>query len=188
MLRALAILGIVVVVAIAAVLIYAATKPDTFRVERSLAMNAPPEKIFPYITGLKRWQEWSPYEGRDPAMKRSYSGAESGKGAVYEWDGDSNIGAGRMEILEATPAKRIEIQFEMSRPMACLNSIEFLIEPQGDSTNVTWAMAGPNSFMGKIVQTFISMDKMVGKQQEEGLANLKALAEKSSASPAPIAP
>ncbi|NQW49777.1 MAG: SRPBCC family protein, partial [Rhodospirillales bacterium] len=95
--KILAIVGAVFVVAIAAILIYAATKPDSFRVQRTATMNAPAEKIFPYIDGLKRWTEWSPYEGRDPAMKRTYSGAESGKGAVYEWDGNDNVGKGRME-------------------------------------------------------------------------------------------
>lgn len=188
MLKILLIVVAVLVVLLVATLVVASTKPNSFRVQRTLAIKAPPEKLFELIENYQTWGEWSPYEKIDPDMKRTYSGPVAGKGAVYEWDGDSNIGAGRMEILEATPSKRIEIQFEMSRPMACLNSIEFLIEPQGESTNVTWAMAGPNSFMGKIVQTFISMDKMVGKQQEEGLANLKALAEKSSVSSTPTAP
>ncbi|MBN9537786.1 MAG: SRPBCC family protein [Reyranella sp.] len=178
MLRALAILGIVVVVAIAAVLIYAATKPDTFRVERSLAMNAPPEKIFPYITGLKRWQEWSPYEGRDPAMKRSYSGAESGKGAVYEWDGDKNVGKGRMEVLDETPPNKVVIKLDFIKPFEGHNTAELTVQPKGGQTVVTWAMYGPSPFMSKLIGTFINLDDMIGRDFADGLAKLKTIVEK----------
>jgi uncharacterized protein YndB with AHSA1/START domain len=178
MLRALAILGIVVVVAIAAVLIYAATKPDTFRVERSLAMNAPPEKIFPYITGLKRWQEWSPYEGRDPAMKRSYSGAESGKGAVYEWDGDKNVGKGRMEVLDETPPNKVVIKLDFIKPFEGHNTAELTVQPKGGQTVVTWAMYGLSPFMSKLIGTFINLDDMIGRDFADGLAKLKTIVEK----------
>ena len=178
MLRALAILGIVVVVAIAAVLIYAATKPDTFRVERSLAMNAPPEKIFPYITGLKRWQEWSPYEGRDPAMKRSYSGSESGKGAVYEWDGDKNVGKGRMEVLDETPPNKVVIKLDFIKPFEGHNTAELTVQPRGGQTVVTWAMYGPSPFMSKLIGTFMNLDDMIGRDFADGLAKLKTIVEK----------
>jgi len=184
MLKITLIVVAVLAVLLVATLVVASTKPNSFRVQRTATIKAPPEKLFQLIENYQTWGEWSPYEKVDPDMKRTFSGPVAGKGAIYEWDGDSNIGAGRMEILEATPSKRIEIQFEMSRPMECHNSIEFLFEPQGDSTNVTWVMAGPNTFMGKVIQTFMSMDKMVGTQQEEGLANLKALAEKTPAPPA----
>lgn len=178
MLRALAILGIVVVVAIAAVLIYAATRPDTFRVERSLAMNAPPEKIFPYITGLKRWQEWSPYEARDPAMKRSYSGAESGKGAVYEWDGDKNVGKGRMEVLDETPPNKVVIKLDFIKPFEGHNTAELTVQPKGGQTVVTWAMYGPSPFMSKLIGTFLNLDDMIGRDFATGLAKLKTIVEK----------
>lgn len=178
MLRALAILGIVVVAAIAAVLVYAATRPDTFRVERSLAMNAPPEKIFPYITGLKRWQEWSPYEGRDPAMKRSYSGPESGKGAVYEWDGDKNVGKGRMEVLDEAPPNKVVIKLDFIKPFEGHNTAELTVQPKGSQTVVTWAMYGPSPFMSKLIGTFINLDDMIGRDFADGLAKLKTIVEK----------
>lgn len=177
MLRALAILGIVVVAAIAAVLVYAATRPDTFRVERSLAMNAPPEKIFPYITGLKRWQEWSPYEGRDPAMKRSYSGPESGKGAVYEWDGDKNVGKGRMEVLDEAPPNKVVIKLDFIKPFEGHNTAELTVQPKGSQTVVTWAMYGPSPFMSKLIGTFINLDDMIGRDFADGLAKLKTIVE-----------
>lgn len=178
MLKALAILGIVVVVAIVAVLIYASTRPDTFRVERSLAMKAPPEKIFPYLTELKRWQEWSPYEGRDPAMKRTYSGAESGKGAIYEWDGDKNVGKGRMEVLDATSPNRVVIKLDFIKPFEGHNTAELTVQPKDGQTVVTWAMYGPSPFMSKLIGTFMSFDDMIGRDFAAGLVKLKTIVEK----------
>jgi uncharacterized protein YndB with AHSA1/START domain len=174
----LKIVGAVLLVAVAAVLIYAATKPDSFRVERSTAMNAPPEKIFPYIDGLKRWAEWSPYEGRDPAMKRAYSGAETGKGAVYEWDGNDNVGKGRMEIVDSTPPHRVVIKLDFLKPFEGHNMAELTVEPKGGQTIVTWAMYGPSTFMTKLIGTFMDMDDMIGRDFAAGLAKLKTVVEK----------
>ena len=178
MLKILARVGVIVVVAIAAILIYAATKPDSFRVERSASMNAPPEKIFPYIEGLKRWAEWSPYEARDPEMKRTYSGAESGKGAVYEWDGNKNVGTGRMEILNSTPPNKVVIKLDFLKPFEGHNTAELTVEPKGGQTIVTWAMYGPSTFMTKLIGTFMDMDDMIGRDFAAGLAKLKTVVEK----------
>lgn len=176
--KILAIVGVVVVVAIAAILIYASTKPDSFRVERSTAMNAPPEKIFPYIDGLERWAEWSPYEGRDPAMKRAYSGAKSGKGAVYEWDGNDDVGKGRMEIVDSRPPHRVVIKLDFLKPFEGHNMAELTVEPKGGQTIVTWAMYGPSTFMTKLIGTFMDMDDMIGRDFAAGLAKLKTVVEK----------
>lgn len=176
--KILTIVGAVVLATIAAILIYAATRPDSFRVERSTAMNAPAEKIFPYIDGLKRWTEWSPYEGRDPAMKRAYSGADSGKGAVYEWDGNDNVGKGRMEIVDSTPPHRVVIKLDFLKPFEGHNMAELIVEPKGGQTIVTWAMYGPSTFMTKLVGTFLDMDDMIGRDFAAGLAKLKAVVEK----------
>lgn len=178
MLKILAIVGAVVAVAIAAILIYAATKPDSFRVQRTATMNAPPEKIFPYIDGLKRWAEWSPYEERDPEMKRAYSGAESGKGAVYEWDGNKNVGKGRMEILSSTPSQKVVIKLDFLKPFEGHNTAELTVEPKGGQTIVTWAMYGPSTFMTKLIGTFMDMDDMIGRDFAAGLAKLKTVVEK----------
>jgi uncharacterized protein YndB with AHSA1/START domain len=176
--KILTIVGAVVLASIAAILVYAATKPDSFRVERSTAMNAPPEKIFPYIDGLKRWTAWSPYEGRDPAMKRAYSGAESGKGAVYEWDGNDNVGKGRMEIVDSTPPHRVVIKLDFLKPFEGHNMAELTVEPKGGQTIVTWAMYGPSPFMTKLIGTFMDMDDMIGRDFAAGLAKLKTVVEK----------
>ena len=176
--RILAIVVAVVLATIAAILIYASTRPDSFRVERSTAMNAPPEKIFPYIDGLKRWTEWSPYEGRDPAMKRTYGGAESGKGAVYAWDGNDNVGKGRMEIVDSTPPHRVVIKLDFLKPFEGHNMAELTVEPKGSQTIVTWAMYGSSTFMTKLVGTFMDMDDMIGRDFAAGLAKLKTVVEK----------
>ncbi len=176
--RVLAIVGAVVVVAVAAILIYAATRPDSFRVQRSATMNAPAEKIFPYLEGLKRWTEWSPYEGRDPQMKRAYSGADSGKGAVYEWDGNDNVGKGRMEIVDSKPPSKVVIKLDFLKPFEGHNTAELTVEPKGGQTIVTWAMYGPSTFMTKLIGTFMDMDDMIGRDFAAGLAKLKTVVEK----------
>ena len=174
----LIIIGIVVVAAIAAVLIIAATKPDTFRVQRSATIAAPPERIFPHLNDFHRWPAWSPYERRDPAMKRTLSGPATGPGAIYEWDGDKNVGKGRIEITEVSPNARLALNLDMLEPFEAHNKAEFTLQPQGNATVVTWAMHGPAPYFSKILQVFCNMDRMVGGDFETGLANLKAIAEK----------
>jgi len=178
MLKTLAVIAGIIVVAVAAVLIYAATKPDAFRVQRTATIDASPEKIYPFVNELKRWTAWSPYEARDPAMKRTYSGPESGKGAVYEWDGNSSVGKGRMEIVETSPPGKVRIQLDFIKPFEGHNLAEFTMEPKGGQTVVTWAMYGPSPYLSKVIGTFMDMDEMIGKDFAAGLANLKAAAEK----------
>ena len=178
MFKIIKIIGIVVVVLIAAVLGFAMTKPDSFSVQRTANIKAPPGKIFPLIIDLHSWGSWSPWEKLDPTMKRTYSGAESGKGAVYEWEGNAKIGTGRMEIVDATPPSKVAIKLDFLKPIEGHNIAEFTLEPQGDSTNVTWIMRGPAPFISKVIQVFVSMDSMVGKDFDAGLANLKTIAEK----------
>jgi len=178
MLNAFAIIAVVLAIAIAVVLILAATKPDTFAVQRAAIIKAPPEKIFPLINDFRQWGAWSPYEHKDPAMKRTYSGAVRGNGAVYAWEGDKNVGKGRMEILEASAPSKIAIKLDFFTPFEAHNTAEFTMVPQDDATRVTWRMHGPASFMAKIMHVFVNIDNMVGKDFEIGLANLKRLAEK----------
>src|ERR1700676_847685 len=178
MFKIIKIIGIVVVVLIAAVLGFAMTKPDSFSVQRTANIKEPPEKIFPLIIDLHSWGSWSPWEKLDPTMKRTYSGAQSGKGAVYEWEGNAKIGTGRMEIVDATPPSKVAIKLDFLKPIEGHNVAEFTLEPQGDSTNVTWIMRGPAPFISKVIQVFVSMDSMVGKDFDTGLANLKTIAEK----------
>lgn len=178
MLKAVAIVAVVFAVGIAAVLVLALTKSDTFRVERSLAVKAPADATYPQVADFHRWTAWSPYEGRDPAMKRTFGGTAQGKGATYAWDGNNNVGAGHMEILEANAQWKLRIKLDFERPFEGHNTAEFAFVPQGDATLVTWAMYGPAPFMSKVMQVFINMDSMIGKDFEAGLASLKKLAEK----------
>jgi uncharacterized protein YndB with AHSA1/START domain len=174
----LLIIGIIVLLVIAAVLIIAATKPDTFRVQRSTTIAAPPEKIFPHINDFHAWPAWSPYERKDPNMKRAFSGAATGRGAIYEWDGDKNVGKGRIEITEASPPARVALNLDMLKPFEAHNKVDFTLEPQGSATLVTWAMHGHTPYLAKIMHVFFNMDRMVGGDFEAGLANLKAVAER----------
>jgi carbon monoxide dehydrogenase subunit G len=178
MLKIVGIIVAVLLVAVAVILVMAAMKPDTFRVERTASINAPPEKIFPLINDFDNWGAWSPYEKKDPAMKRSRSGAARGKGSVYEWDGDKNVGKGRMEIAEASAPSKVTLKLDFEKPFAAHNIVNFTMEPKGQSTGVTWAMHGPVPYVAKIVHVIFNMDRMVGRDFEAGLANLKALAEK----------
>ena len=171
-------IAIVIVVLIAGVLVYATTKPDTFSVSRSASIKAPPEKIFAVINDFHRWPDWSPWEQLDPDMKRTQGGAASGKGATYAWEGNSKAGAGRMEIIESTPASKVAIQLDFIKPFEGHNITEFVLVPQGDATNLSWTMHGPTPYVSKLMQVFVSMDSLIGKDFEAGLANLKALAEK----------
>ena len=171
------IIAFVIVLLVVAVLIYAATKPDTFRVQRATRINAPPETIFALINDYHRWASWSPYEKLDPAMQRTYSGAASGTGAVYEWEGNSKAGKGRMEITDSLPPSQVVIKLDFVKPFEAHNLVQFTLQPTGASTDVTWAMQGPSPYLAKIMHVFINMDRMVGKDFEAGLANLKAVAE-----------
>jgi hypothetical protein len=178
MFEAIVIIAIVLAVAIAAVLIIAATKPDSFSVQRAATVNAPAENVFALIADFHEWRKWSPWEDRDPALKRTYSGAERGKGAIYAWEGNKNVGSGRMEILEANSPSLVKIQLDFLKPFEAHNIAEFTMLPQGNATNLDWVMSGPAPFMSKVMQVFMSFDKMIGKDFEAGLAKIKSNAEK----------
>jgi uncharacterized protein YndB with AHSA1/START domain len=169
---------IIVLIALVAFLGFAATRPDAFRIERGISIKAAPEKIFALLNDFRQWSGWSPWEKLDPEMKRTHSGAASGKGAVYAWEANKKVGAGRMEITDTTPPSRLAIKLDFIRPFEAHNTVEFSLKGAGDSTHISWAMIGANDFMGKVMSIFMNMDKLVGKDFETGLANLKALAEK----------
>ena len=176
-------LAIAIVLVVAALLIYAATKPDTFRIERSISINAPRSQIFPLLNDLPKHQLWSPYEKTDPMMKRTYSGAASGIGSVYEWDGNNNAGKGRMEITDSNPPSLVKIQLHFIKPFEAQNTAELTLTPNGKATTATWAMYGPVPYVSKLMTIFFSMDKMIGDQFEEGLKNLKYAAERPDNKP-----
>lgn len=172
------IIAVVALAALAGVLLLAATKPDSFRVQRSASIKAPPEKIFPLINDFSRWGAWSPYEKKDPAMQRRLGAATAGKGAVYAWAGDKNVGKGRMEIAESSPPSKVVLKLDFSAPFEAHNVVEFTMTPKGDATEVNWDTRGPTPYLAKILHVFFDMDRMVGSDFEAGLAGLKALAER----------
>ncbi len=167
---------IIVALTVAVVLALAAAKPDTFRIQRSASIKAAPDKIFPFISDLKSHLAWSPFE-KDPAMKRTFTDAGNGRGAVYEWDGNRKVGAGRIQVMTVSAPFLVTMELMMFRPFKAHNLVEFTVEPKGEATNVSWAMQGRQPFMAKVMGTLINCDKMVGREFESGLAKLKALAE-----------
>ena len=172
----LTIIGIIVL-AVAGILVYAAMQPDEFRITRSATVKAPAERVYPHIAGLRAWGAWSPWERKDPGMKRTFSGPESGVGAAYAWEGNKDVGSGRMEITEAAAPGKVVIRLEFLKPFAATHMAEFTLEPQGDSTTINWAMYGKHPFLGKVMCVFMNMDKMVGKDFEAGLASLQGVVE-----------
>lgn len=170
--------AITLVSMVGALLLYASTRPDSFRVERSILIQSPPDRIFALVNDLHQWELWSPWETIDPQLQRTYSGAPQGQGAIYAWSGNKQIGQGRMEITESMPASRVTLKLDFLAPFEAHNTVEFTLKPQGNGTLVTQAMFGPNSFLSKLMGLVFSMEKMVGGKYEEGLAALKAQAEK----------
>ena len=170
---------IVAAVLIVALLGFAATRPDTLVVSRSATINTPPEKVYAIVADFHRWVEWSPYEVRDPSMKRTLSGAAQGLGAVYEWDGNKDVGAGRMEIIDAPAPQKITMKLDFLRPFEAHNQAEYTFTPAAaGGTQVTWTMTGPSPFVQKLMGVFLDMDNMIGRDFATGLAHLKVLAEK----------
>lgn len=172
----------VLVAAVAALLVFAATRPDGFTVQRAATIAAPADRIFAQLNDFHRWSAWSPWERLDPEMRRTFSGADRGRGAVYGWVGNKKVGEGRMEILESDPPSRLRIQLDFLKPFESHNTTEFTLAPAGGGTRVNWAMHGRHTFVTKVMCLFMNMDRMVGPDFERGLASLKTIAE---AEPAP---
>jgi Polyketide cyclase / dehydrase and lipid transport len=178
MLKAISILAVILGLAVAGVLAYAATLPDTFRIQRSARMNAPADKIFPLINDLKAFNTWNPFAKADPSARITYSGAQNGKGAAYDWDSTGSAGKGRMEITDASAPTSIKAALSFSKPFTANNVVDFTLKPAGDATEVTWAMSGPWPFLHRVMGTVFNSDKMVGGEFEKGLAELKSAVEK----------
>lgn len=159
------------------VLVVASTKPDSFRVERSVSIKAPADKIFPYINDLHQWDAWTPYN-RDPAMKKTFGGSAAGKGATYGWEGNKEVGKGNMVITESSAPNLVRMDLHFEKPFEANNQVDFKLVTEGDSTKVTWGMDGKNNMISKVMGLFINMDNMIGKDFQAGLDKLKTVAEK----------
>lgn len=169
-------IGIVVAVLLVLLIGVIATRPADFKVTRSKTIAAPPEAVYAHISDFHRWQQWSPWEHLDPAMKREFSGAPAGKGAVYSWAGNKEVGEGRMTITDARPSEQVVIRLEFLEPFAMTNTTDFVLTPTGQGgTNVTWSMSGRNTFLSKGMSLFMNMDRMIGNDFEAGLAKLDSV-------------
>lgn len=172
---------VVVFLLLAALMFYAATRPSNFRIQRSIRVAASRDKVFAYVSDLHNFDAWSPWAPLDPAMRKTHSGAASGVGASYEWQGNNKVGHGRMEIVEAVAPERVLIKLDFLKPFEAHNLAEYLLVERDGETEFTWAMYGPNNFFSKVMGLFFSMDRMVGAQFEQGLAALKSVAERGAA-------
>jgi uncharacterized protein YndB with AHSA1/START domain len=171
---------VVAIGAIAALFGVASRKPNTFSVVRSATINAAPEKIFPMINDFHRWASWSPFEKLDPAMTKTFTGSDSGPGAMYGWSGNRKAGSGSMTITAVAPSTNVTIGMSFLKPFKSQSTVEFTLKPGAGGTEVTWNMTGKNLLASKVMSTFVSMDKVIGKDFAEGLANLKREAESTS--------
>ncbi|MED5618976.1 SRPBCC family protein [Ideonella sp. BN130291] len=176
MLKTLA-LALALAAALAFLLIVAAARPDTFEVQRSASIQAPPDTVFGLINDLRAFSTWSPYEKKDPAMKKHYSGPVAGRGAAQAWEGNREVGKGRLEITDVAAPSRVTMELHMIEPLEGRNTVVFTLQPHAGATHVTWSMHGPAPYISKLMGMFFDMDSMIGRDFEAGLAELKRVAE-----------
>jgi hypothetical protein len=178
MIKKILLYGIVVIVLIIAIFcVVVAMQPAHYTVERSATINAPAPVVFAQVNDFHKWQAWSPWEKIDPNMKKEFSGAAAGNGAVYSWAGNNDVGEGKMTITDSHPSDNIKIKLEFVKPFTATNATDFTFTPQGNQTNVKWTMSGDNNFVAKAFSMFMNMDKMVGGDFEKGLAQMKTVSE-----------
>ena len=158
-------------------LIYVSTRSGAFSYERNGLIKAPPEKIFPYLNNFKMGAEWNPYEKKDPNMKKTYSGPTEGPGSIMEFEGNSEVGSGKLEIQREIPNSSVALQLEMTKPVHGLNLIEYMLKPEGENTRFIWTMSGNGGFPMKLMSVFVDCEKMVTADFEVGIQNLKTLVE-----------
>jgi hypothetical protein len=171
-------IGLVAVLGLLAVVV--AMQPAAFRLERQATMAAPPAQVFPQVNDFHNWRNWSPWEKIDPNLQRTYEGPAAGPGARYHWLGNKQVGEGQMTITDSRPSDFVNIKLEFLKPFQATNLTEFKFAPSGGGTTVTWTMTGERNFMMKAFGLLMSMEKIVGKQFDEGLANMKAVVERGS--------
>ena len=167
--------GLVVLIALFAG--FVALQPSDYRVERKATIAAPPSAVFAQVNDFHKWDAWSPWAKLDPNATTKFEVAEAGKGAIFRWAGNDDIGEGSMTITDSVPNELVKLKLEFIKPYPGTSDTVFTFKPQGDQTEVTWAMSGKNNFVGKAICVFMNMDKMVGAKFDEGLANMKSVVE-----------
>jgi uncharacterized protein YndB with AHSA1/START domain len=171
---------LVLVLAVGGLAIAIAMQPNEIRVERKIVIAAPPSAVFPHVNNFRKWKAWSPWEKLDPAAQNTFPGPEEGEGAIFQWAGNSKVGKGQMTILESRPNELVRIKLDFIEPMEDTSLTHFHLKGDAAQTELTWNMHGEHSLMSKAMCVFMDMEKMVGDSFEEGLANIKAIAEKSA--------
>jgi hypothetical protein len=171
---------VVIVLIVAIFCVVVALQPAHYHVERSATINAPAPLVFSQVNDFHKWEAWSPWAKLDPAMKQTYEGPPAGKGAIYSWTGNDQVGQGRMTITDSKPGELVKIKLEFIKPWAATNATDFSFATQGNQTNVKWTLDGSNNFMGKAASLFMNMDKMVGGDFEKGLLQMKLVAESAA--------
>ena len=169
--------AIAIAVFAAGLAVVVAMQPSRFRIARSAAVAAPPEQVFAQVNDLHRWEAWSPWLKGDPDAKTTYEGPPAGSGAAFWWSGNKNVGEGRMTITESRPNELVRLRLDFMRPFSSTSTAEFTFSPDGKQTLVTWSMTGDKNFLAKAIHMAIDMDKMIGAKFDEGLAQIKAIAE-----------
>jgi hypothetical protein len=173
-------IALLALAAIALLLAYAATRPDSFRIARTKVIKAPAHKLHAMINDLKSYNNWNPFERRDPSIQGSYSGPASGVGAAYAWHG-RKVGGGSLEIVDSVAPGKVTMRLDFVKPFKAQTTAEFTLQAEGDNlTIVTWALHGPSPFISKLMDVVFNQDRRVGKEFEAGLANLQALTEARS--------
>ena len=158
-------------------IVIVAMQPSSFRVTRSAVISAPAERVFAHVNDLHRWEAWSPWLKADPAARTAYSGPSAGPGAAFTWTGNSDVGEGRMTIVESRPHDLVRLRLDFKRPVASTSTAEFTFAPDAGRTVVTWSMSGEKNFLAKAIHLVINMDAMIGAKFDQGLAQMKAIAE-----------
>ena len=144
-----------------------------YEVKRTITVDAEPQKVYGKIVDLHKWESWSPWEGLDSDMSKRHTGPESGVGASYTWKGNRKVGEGKMAITDVAEPSRVALDLHFLKPFKAENETVFALEPAGAGTRVTWTMTGSHTILSRIMGIFVSMDKMIGKDFEKGLAQLK---------------
>lgn len=170
-------LFLLITAAVVAILALASTRPGPYHVERMVTTHATPSTVFAIVNDLNRYHEWSPWQRLDPAMRSTVAGSGPGVGSSYSWEGNNDVGEGRMSITESVPTNHIRMKLEFMKPFAAVCDVHFRILPEGDGSRVTWAIDGTHNFVGKVMSLFVNMDTMLGKDFDSGLANLKRVSE-----------
>lgn len=168
-------------IVVAAVMLLLALQPAKYEVKRQITINAPAEKIFPFLNSSMKSQEWMPWKDGDSQMRLEFTGPDSGVGSSAKWDSPGSMGSGESVIIESVNNSKVVTELNYLKPIAMSQIAVMSLSPANNNmTTVTWSVSGRNSVMSRAMSVFRVMDSMIGKEFEKGLARLKSSVEASS--------